>query len=754
MESLQRVRTNLLQLGIVSVLSLSMPAVAANLAEDLWTPTTQDSSCGGYYDIDQLQEDLYTTDEYSTIRARANRLEFSLDGASKLEGNVVVTYQGVQLHTPAIDLDLNNYVFQTLLGMKLVNDDFALSVRETEISMTTQELSVEGADFVIFEESYRGSADAVQATAKKLHFYDVSITRCPPKNNSWLVSAREIRLNRTENVAVARDVTLNVGKLPALYIPYLRFPVGNNRISGFLPPQIESSSLRGYSISVPLYFNLAPNYDLTVTPQFSSPKNHSIAGEFRFLSRTSNTQIEVNFLPSDSAYRDYLQSRIDRGSDINTESDRRWYVGAKHELASKDWLADVDYSFVSDENYLRDFGDSIDDLGRVGLARTARLGYWGLYQDFFVSTQRYEPFSHWGNSVSKTPEIRYTRRQQFRGTNFGMSTHTARFYSRDLEVSLDSTRAHLEVFWEIPYELEWGQATLMSTRSMTRFDFPDGHEVRLMTTYLFDSSLMFERAIDEESRFFQTLEPKFILSKRTMNQVDAYPAFDAGENAGLFETIFYPTRILGYDDLDEVESLSLGLRTRLLDLLSFNELISLQFALSSRRNTSIAGATHDKLFGIAVQSRPTTSLQFSLASLQLTADRDSWTHEFRLKFEQADWRFTSWLRIEPETNLRQSYIDLAAPIHKLWNFYGRLHFDWAHDEHIESFVGAEYVGCCMEYRILWHETLRYEWVNSESLQSGSGIRVEISLKGLTSLGDNVRSMVSRGAQPPSSVYAY
>lgn len=740
--------------GIIGLLFITVPTLAASLAEDLWTNTAQDSACSGTYDINQLKQTLFQQDQPSTIRARADRLELSLDGLSRLEGNVSIAYQGVELYTPEIDLDLNNYVFQSMQGMTVVNNDFALAVLETEISMTSQELNVQGADFVIFDEDFRGRAEAVYATTDEIQFYDVSITHCPPKNNSWLVSAREIRLNRVDSIAVARDVTLNVGKLPALYIPYLRFPVGTSRISGFLPPQVESSSLRGYAMSVPLYFNLAPNYDLTVTPLFSSSGNHSIAGEFRFLSRMSSTQIEGNFLPSDSAYRDFLQSRIDRGSDADIESDRRWYVGAKHTMASSRWTANVDYSFVSDENYLRDFGDSIDDLGRVGLSRTARLEYWGSVQEFFVTTQRYEPFSHWGTSVSKTPEIGYNCRLTWQGTQFGLASHTAHFRTYDIDSSQDSTRTHLDLSWKVPFEREWGHASLLSSRSMTRFDFNDRHEVRLLTSFLFDSGITFERSVGKDKRYFQKLQPKFVASKRTMNHVAPYPIFDNGEHTRSFETIFYPTRILGYDKLEEIESIALGVRHTLTDLNFYRDLLSVQFVLGSHRTVSANESTQDQLYGLAIQGRPSTVLQLSLAVLQFSEQDDNWTHEFRIKFEQADWRFTSWMRTESASDLKQSYMDFAVPVHDRWKAYGRLHIDWSEQEHIESFIGVEYAGCCIEYRILWYETLRYEWVNSESLQTGRGIRFEISLKGLTSLGDNVRSMVRRGARTPFSIYTY
>ena len=56
--------------------------------------------------------------------------------------------------------------------------------------------------------------------------------------------------------------------VPIFYTPYISFPVGDERKSGLLFPSFSHSGSNGYELDVPYYFNLAPNYDLTVTPSY------------------------------------------------------------------------------------------------------------------------------------------------------------------------------------------------------------------------------------------------------------------------------------------------------------------------------------------------------------------------------------------------------------------------------------------------------------------------------------------------------
>jgi LPS-assembly protein len=84
--------------------------------------------------------------------------------------------------------------------------------------------------------------------------------------------------------------------VPIFYTPYLSFPLGDERKSGFCSRARPFGHER-LSRSGPYYFNLAPNYDLTLTPGNLSSRGVELGGEFRFLTSNSHGQIEGTYLP-------------------------------------------------------------------------------------------------------------------------------------------------------------------------------------------------------------------------------------------------------------------------------------------------------------------------------------------------------------------------------------------------------------------------------------------------------------------------
>ena len=66
----------------------------------------------------------------------------------------------------------------------------------------------------------------------------------------------------------ARHARFNIQDVPVFYSPWLSFPLDDRRMSGFLWPTLGSSSQSGLDIATPYYFNIAPNFDATLTPHY------------------------------------------------------------------------------------------------------------------------------------------------------------------------------------------------------------------------------------------------------------------------------------------------------------------------------------------------------------------------------------------------------------------------------------------------------------------------------------------------------
>src|SRR3546814_10249425 len=85
---------------------------------------------------------------------------------------------------------------------------------------------------------------------------------------------------------------LRVGKVPVLYVPWFPFPIDNRRRTGLLYPGIGSSGRNGFDYRQPIYLNLAPNYDATITPRWMSKRGFQLDAEFRYLTRGGGGTLE------------------------------------------------------------------------------------------------------------------------------------------------------------------------------------------------------------------------------------------------------------------------------------------------------------------------------------------------------------------------------------------------------------------------------------------------------------------------------
>ena len=132
----------------------------------------------------------------------------------------------------------------------------------------------------------------------------------------------------------------------------MTFPVKKERKSGFLVPTYGTTSQGGLDISIPYYFNLAPNYDLTLQPRYFSKRGTQLGGEFRYMGWAYNGTLVGTYLPNDQI----------------RDRDRWMFRWTHQQVLGNGFYTDWDYAKVSDNNYFRD----ISQLGLNQASTTCR----------------------------------------------------------------------------------------------------------------------------------------------------------------------------------------------------------------------------------------------------------------------------------------------------------------------------------------------------------------------------------------------
>ena len=187
------------------------------------------------------------------------------------------------------------------------------------------------------------------------------VTTCVAPREDWFLRAEKIDIDTAKKVGVAHDARLDFMGVPILYSPWLEFPLSNDRKSGFLTPTFGSSGERGIDFALPYYFNLAPNYDATVTPRIMTKRGVQVGAEFRYLfsdvSMPNQGQAYVEVLPDD------------RQTDTT-----RWLYSWRHNQQITPWLAGYfNLNKVSDDKYFADLSERVAITSQSTLAREGGL---------------------------------------------------------------------------------------------------------------------------------------------------------------------------------------------------------------------------------------------------------------------------------------------------------------------------------------------------------------------------------------------
>ena len=171
----------------------------------------------------------------------------------------------------------------------------------------------------------------------------------PKKPPLWQVKGARIIHNQTEKMLYFEDARLEFFGQPIAYMPFFSTPDPTvKRKSGFLIPSYSSSSRYGVGVEVPYYFALAPDYDLTVSPRYTTKQGLLAQAEFR--QRLINGAYEI---------RAYGIRQDDKGQFVSEPGyrDFRGGIDTKGQFALNDkWVWGWDAVAVSDKSFFFDYG--------------------------------------------------------------------------------------------------------------------------------------------------------------------------------------------------------------------------------------------------------------------------------------------------------------------------------------------------------------------------------------------------------------
>lgn len=539
------------------------------------------------------------------IQIKADQVSFYQDKPSTLSGHVSIQQEQriVSAQTAYIYRDPKTNKIQKIEfidNVRFIEPDRLMIARKATVHPEDKSGIVEDALYRFNVDRKRavlpawGRASLIQRFANKNYLLrQVTYTTCAPQDKAWDIQAESIAMDNVKGRVVARNAKLRINQHPIIYSPYLSFSTNTERKSGFLTPIIGYSNIGGLSLGMPYYLNLAPNYDMTVTPQLYSERGVLLGGEYRFLTPNSSGVVIGSFLPQDRAYRTFLQDNELLYPQLRGDSTNRWSFGIlENTKFTPNLQLNVNAYQVSDDYYPQDFSSNLAMITQRQLLRQADLVYttdhWlfrGMGQSYLTLHPINEtPISDVYERLPQLMAKGYYSELPF-NANFNVLGQYDQFHwptSRgglfpveQVYGSVASTqppqgpRFHLNPIFSLPQVKPWGfltpsvQVVENYYEVQDRWGLPNAEINRFIPRYSIDSGLFFERDFNIRGRgYTQTLEPRlFYLNVPYQNQ-SAIPIYDSGNMIFNADQLFRTNRFSGFDRIGDANQLAYALTTR------------------------------------------------------------------------------------------------------------------------------------------------------------------------------------------------
>jgi len=492
------------------------------------------------------------------------------------------------------------------------------SADRVDLELTRNAGTLVGTEYELGARKAGGHADRIElhdrnrSTAYNANY--TSCTRDGPDEPDWIISGSRIDIDTTSNEGKATHAVLHFLGVPILYAPSLTFPVTAERKSGWLPPTGDLSNRSGLTLSVPYYWNIAPNVDATLSPGYATKRGVELTGELRYLQPGDLGQVTAYALPNDAVY-----------------GDPRAAVEWAHEGARSDWLTySARVQRVSDQSYWKDFPNQMPALTQrllpTDLSGTRRFRPFGDAGeiDAYARVQRFQTLQDQGEADDASRiSVPYQRSPQIglRGNatlkdklHFDFEAEGNRFDLSGLEhenayidsvnaynqahvadpstytpiahdLRVGGSRAHLVGSLSREFSSDWGRfeprATLhgVSYETDTQADGTRVQATRWIPTFSADSSFSLERQAELFGRdLVQTLEPRFLYVLTPYHDQSKLPLYDTAAKDFNEVSIYSENQFTGNDRVSDENQLTAGLSTRYNDAANGRELLRLGVA--------------------------------------------------------------------------------------------------------------------------------------------------------------------------------
>lgn len=709
--------------------------------------------------IPSARSSLANSDETPLI-ATADYGYYSPEGGAELSGQVLVHQDQRLLEADRIQIDASQTIAEAQGNVRLSEAGLTSQSEKLRYNLKDKSGVMTSSTYISEPLQAHGTAAQIDIASNGITtLQGVEYSTCEPDHQVWTLQAASLELNNDNGLGTARDTVLYIHDVPVIKLPWFKFPIDDRRMSGLLVPRGGYTNDGGLDLSLPYYFNLASNYDLTLTPRLLSRRQAMLEGEFRMLTADYGQGIVTGgFLPNDPLY----------GED-------RERASLRHEWQINPQLKSLlNLNYVSDKDYFSDLGTDPLVTNQLNQERSLSLfydkgpidGLWAVLrvQDF----QTVDPdTADVDRPYARLPQLLVNYQN---GSPLGWQyqiNHDSAYFKKSITDGSGTENSGLRIYNQLATRYNWRSSwgsliPEFSVRNLydvydqdsqdsLALDKDDASKNVTVPQFTLDGRLIFER----DTTSLQTIEPRFFYAYAPYKDQEDFPNFDSAPASLSYSQLFSPYRFVGHDRLEDNHFASLGLTHRLygqdgLELLSTSIGQSWYFDDRQVRLNDDDLIDNSQTSGPALEisSQLTQHLSLYGSSIWLPSGHNAQTIS-NLQYQndqgqlyQVGYYDRKAVTQQNQEALQQFTASVVQPLYNQWRAFGYIQYDLKNRVTRDSLLGFDYDGCC--WRMALYGRSYYNDLDEPADSKPRRlIMAEFTLKGLAGLSGNLSSLLSQ-----------
>ncbi len=569
----------------------------------------------------------------------------------------------------------------------------------------------------------------------------------------WQIKAFRVVHNKTEQRIVFEDAFMELFGVPVFYLPFFSQPDPTvKRKSGFLAPDFASSTELGQQITIPYFWAIAPNMDVTLAPRFTTKEGIVYQGEFRHRI-------------AEGSYRFFGTANWPETRKPGTQGDepfRGSLFGNGEFSLAPDWSWGFQSEFVTDNTYLRKYGlsNATDLTSNIHLnqvnGRNSFSANAYYFQNLLLASNSDTPwvaptvdFNHYFGDLLGAGRLNFSSNAMLLGTPGGLG-------SRRVSGSFD---------WDMPFTARGGEvyrlfASLRGDAYWTDkvpnpaapgINFGNETIVRGLPTFGAEASYPLVRA---GRSLREVIEPiAQVIYSPSIGNTERIPNMDSLNVEFDDTSLFSENRFPGLDRWETGARTNVGVRYSIFG--SGGGQASVLFGQSFRMNedtsfTTASGlrdqrsdyvgairvAPNDNLFAVHRFRINKNDFKFSRNEFDILARTGPLTTQLGYAYFAADQALTTAAGAREEVSL-----GAVLKLSEYWRLFGGSVRDLANSQTISNEIGLGYQDDCFGLAIGFYQSN----ISYQDIQRSNTFLIQITFKNLGTTG--VGSEAGLGSRP-------